>query len=146
MDKNDIINLNLGQLLVMADRMNVLPAEKGVSLPHGCAYGIALNVGNFFFGAHSHDTGISVHVYIRHPETQEDYEIINGTYWYSSRYDFNKFTWEKGKWDKSLQEAINIIREKTTEAEVEYQCKQNSLKDKALSKEKQKKTKFESIF
>lgn len=137
---------NLGKTIARAINLKVCAAD-GKNLPAGCAYDGALSVGNFLFGSNSHDTGISVHVYIEHPESLETLEIICGTYWYSeSRYGFNKFTWKDGKWSNALGDAVATIESEIKKAEGIITEKQKEMEDKKAKSEQKTKAVFEGIF
>ena len=137
---------NLGQIIRKALRFKVCLSERK-TLPPGCRYDGALAVGLFLFGCHAHDTGISVHVYIENPKTQKTLEIVNGTYWFcESRYGFNKFKWEYGKWDKALKEAVETIVSETDKAETGYNTEQAAFQKGKDEKEQAVKESFECIF
>jgi len=80
--------------------------------------------GHFKFTCHRHDTGCNVKCWIVHPQTKEEYEIINTTFWYSSSHTFNDSKWETGVWDSALAGAIKYLAD-----QVELH-KQNKLKQK----------------
>ncbi len=144
MDKHE--HGNLGQIIGKALRFKVCLAEREV-LPHGCSYDGALAVGAFLFGCNAHSTGITTHVYIENPKTKETLEIISGTYWFNeSRYGFNKFKREHGKWDEALKEAIETIVAETDKAEAEYNAEQAEFQRVKDEKEQKTKESFECIF
>ena len=68
-----------------------------------------LRIGRFRMGWHDHATGNHVFVTVIKDDKTE-YEIINGNYWFHSRYCFNKFKWETGAWDNALKEAFETLK------------------------------------
>lgn len=104
-----------------------------------------IKVGLFNFSAYSHDTGVSVKVFIENGT--DTYEVINGTYWYNeSQYGFNKFTRNHGAWDVALEVAIldlkqmlkEIINQKISELKIELAAQ--------IEKEESLKQQFEVLF
>jgi len=135
---------NIGEIIQKAIRFGVhcVPAEKGLS-----NYGQLVGIGPFVFDTNKHDTGISVHAYIKHPKTSKFYEIINGTYWYSeSSYGHNKFKWEDGKWNEALTVALAAIVAETNDAESAYEARQDDISAKQDCEKQTVKAEFESIF
>lgn len=126
---------NLGQTLVNCSRYGISQTEGGTK--HN----------NFLFTANKHSTGISVTANIIHPDTNEAYEIINGTYWYSeSTYGFNEFKWLKGEWDEALTNTIKELKalvSQTIQAEQETNQVEKSKQDAEEQKEKEK---YEALF
>ena len=106
----------------------------------------SLKVGNFAFCADPHDTGITVNVILVHPDTGETYEIVRGTYWFSSRYEFNKFTWNKGKWDKALDDAINELRSLLAQTVAMLKTREKETVEAKAREEQTRKEKFEALY
>ena len=106
--------------------------------------GNLVEIDNFIFEAHKHDTGCDLGCWI---VTENDYyAIINTTFWYSSIYTFNPSKWEKGKWDKALDKAIETLTYKVKEHKKATKTA-NDLVLKERDKEKMKrKAKFEALF
>ncbi len=136
---------NIGKLIYDCNRHGISPADEN-KLPNRMRGG-SVKQGRFAFHASRHDTGISVYAVIIHPETGETYEIINGTYWNSEgTYGFNEFTWNGGKWDEALDEAI-IELQRLLAAREEYHNKQDADFVANKAKEEQaEKEKFEATF
>lgn len=104
----------------------------------------AISYGKFEFAVFPHSTGNTVNVIITNGDSF--YNIINGTYWFSSGYTFNEFKWERGKWDEALDEAIFELRKLVAEArrrEDEVARKAREIEDKKRQVEKEK---FEALF
>ena len=135
---------NLGQLIYDCARHGINVTDHN-QLPSYLT--TPIKVGNFVFSANHHSTGISVNVLLVHPDTGETYEIVNGTYWYSeSTYGFNKFTWQRGKWDDALTEAIETLKEMLAVRVATHEKKRAA--DDAAEKNRAQieKDKFEALF
>ena len=137
---------NLGEIISNAVRLKICQPSVEL-LPPGCRYDGAVQVGNFIFGSHSHDTGISVHVYVRHPVSFDPLEIINACYWKSeSSYGHNKTLWESGMWDDALGEAVDVIKEKIAIAEAGIADNNETYLADLARTNKEIKDTFESLF
>lgn len=136
--------MNLGELIEACKSWELYSVEpKGLSGFDSSP----IKVDNFIFSSSRHSTGITVHVGIQHPETSKIYMIVNGTYWFcESSYGFNKFTWEKGKWDNALNGTIAQMREAVSAANDKDETEQKALQDKHDASEQAKKEHFEAIF
>ena len=135
---------NLGTLIRDCGRHGICATDHNV-LP--CVMSNPIKVGHFAFSANCHSTGISVYVFLVHPDTGETYEIINGTYWHSeSTYGFNKFMWKKGKWDTALAEAIQTLKDLLAERVAYHQKKQAAADEAEKTKAQVEKEKYEALF
>lgn len=70
--------------------------------------GLVVRVGNIVFSFNGHDTGNDVNGWIINGD--EAYHFLSVPYWFSSHYCFNKSTWERGAWDKAVDDAIAELR------------------------------------
>lgn len=104
-----------------------------------------VKIDRFSFGIDSHSTGNSISVNIQNEEG-ESYNIINGTYWFSSRYCFNEFKQESGKWDEALNQAIQKLKNKIAVAKEEERIREEQSKQEKVKKELTVKQKFEALF
>ena len=106
-----------------------------------------IKVGNFVFSANRHSTGISVNVLLVHPDTGETYEIVNGTYWFNeSQYGFNKFRWERGKWDNALGKAIETLKGLLAVRVAAHKKNKAAADEAEKNKVQIEKDKFEALF
>lgn len=109
--------------------------------------GPGIQVGPFVFGSNSHSTGISVNVQILNPDSDEAFEILNGTYWYSeSTYGFNKFKRLSGKWDNAFRDAQSELRSLLIIKLHEDAIQEDTYMDKNRLEAQQKVDRVESIF
>lgn len=105
----------------------------------------SISVGHFKFNSHSHDTGVSVRVFICLGDEMLD--IINGTYWYSeSTYGHNKFIHNKGAWDAAFEDAVKDLKKMLSDA-IEKKIEKLKVElEESLKEEREKKSRFEAIF
>lgn len=101
--------------------------------------------GRFVFDAHKHDTGCSVRCWIVN-DKEEAYQIINATYWYYHRYTYNESEWKSGAWNKSLEEAINSLREAVDVHDKVRQKAISEYNEEKKKKDQERKVKFEALF
>lgn len=130
--------MNLGELLYYAQNNNLLTKQSKDYA--GCHFPYHMNcvvIGNFAMQTHSHDTGYSTTVYIMGGE--KPYEMLRGTYWKRSGYDFNKFKHEHGAWDGAFKKAVESLRKSVNDhiSEINRQREQKQLeKNGADAREK----------
>ncbi len=106
-----------------------------------------LKVGNFAFSADSHSTGVSVTVLLIHPQSDEHYTIIQGTWWYNEgQYGFNKFVWNHGKWDNALNDAIAELTSLLAERVAMHEAKDKEKAKLKADEEQSQKEKFEALY
>lgn len=106
--------------------------------------GKVVRVGNIVFSFSGHDTGNDVNGWIVNGD--DSYHFMSMPYWFSSHYCFNASRWEKGAWDKAVDEAVLELRRIMSEhkelaAQREEQRKQNEARAAA-----ERKAKFEAQF
>ena len=104
-----------------------------------------LQHGRFRFSVYPHDTGCSVIVWVVNDEG-ECYEIIQGTFWYDSRYCHNTFKWEKGAWDAALTETTDHLKRMADAADAEALRREKAEADARKERNDAVRAKFEGLF
>lgn len=107
-------------------------------------HGKVVRVGNIVFSFNGHDTGNDVNGWIVSGE--ESYHFLKVPYWFSSHYCFNTSRWEKGAWDKAVDDAIAELRtlmDEHKELVSRLRAQEEQTKEQAAA---ERKAKFETQF
>ena len=140
-----INKMNLGEILYYCQRNEI--STKPSKEFDGCRFSYDRNcvfIDRFAMQTNNHDTGYSTLVYIIGGETP--YEILNGTYWKRSGYDFNKFHHEHGAWDNAFKSAIAELRKLIFEREEQAYFRAQAFEAGKLKIAEEKKKEIESLF
>lgn len=103
------------------------------------------DIGKFRFQVHSHDTGLSVQVWII-KDSLEVRHIISTDYWFYSRYCFNDSKWEKGAWDDALNKVLAQMKEDVNQEEERLSGLAEMQEERRKAEDAKKKQEAEALF